>query len=466
MTEKMINRIRRLRFEDGLAVKQIAYKTGYCINTIYKYLKDDYETEKEAKLKSMDSIAAPYEDIVREWLIDDTHHYYKQRHTAKRVYDRLREMFPDFRASYKTILRLYKRIYAEIFTSKRLKRILPDCPGEVEITSTPFPCKINGHKCDSYSIIMAFPYSRASFIQVIPERSTEWILTALQKIYEHIGGIPPVHRFSPKTKLYKYRNQYVSDITDELLMRFILYYGFKDDYLVPEEEQAIRGPSHLLSGYYRQKLLSCIKEISCLHDFNKELLDKCDKLLDRAPAIDKTTTVRILFESDKAMLLPLPEVPFKIAAWFKRKVDKMAVLSLGLKHKYALSHSMKNRTVFVYLTVDKVEVRNLNHDLIQSFDRIYSTDIQDVSDPAHQLYLLRSKPNAVLNCSLKDLFPPKLIEYFASHHSRAKSYYINAMWEICTRSDIHTAISCAAEAVEKGITGRVDIIKIFEGRYE
>lgn len=457
----MINRIRRLRFEDGLAVEQIATKTGYCVNTIYKYLKDNFETEKEALIKSKDSIAAPYEHIVRQWLIEDTHHHHKQRHTARRVYDRLRELYSDFKPSYKTILRLYNRIHSEVFNNKRI-RVLPDCAGAVEISCTPFPCKINGHKCDSYSVIMAFPYSLASYIQVIPERNTEWILTALQNIYEHIGGIPPIQRFTPQTKLYRYRNQDISDITDELLMRFIMYYGLQDEYLVPDNEQPYRGVSHLLAGYYRNRLLSNTKEISCLQDFNNELLGKCDTLLDRSPRSDYTTTVRILFESDKALLLPLPETPFKVATWFKRKVDKMAVLSLGVKHKYALSPSMRDRTVFVYLTVDKVEVYNLNHDLIQSFDRVYSSDIQDVSNPAHQLYLLRSKPAAVLNCSLKDLFPPILIEYFKAHQSRAKSYYINAMWEICTRSNIHTAITCATIAAEKGLTGRTDILKIYE----
>ena len=80
-------------FEDRIAVEQIATRMGYCVATIYKYLKDNHATAEEFEQKTFDGIASPYESIVREWLIEDTKHYFKQRHTAKRVYDRLCEMY-------------------------------------------------------------------------------------------------------------------------------------------------------------------------------------------------------------------------------------------------------------------------------------------------------------------------------------------------------------------------------------
>ena len=79
-------------FEDKIAVEQIAARLGCCVATIYKYLKADFDTAEEFEVKTFDGIAVPYEPIVREWLTEDTKHYFKQRHTAKRVYDRLREM--------------------------------------------------------------------------------------------------------------------------------------------------------------------------------------------------------------------------------------------------------------------------------------------------------------------------------------------------------------------------------------
>ena|GEM_PF-1281436 len=465
MENRKINRIRQMYFENNVAVEQIAAKMGYCVATIYKYLKADFETAEEFEQKTFDGIASPYESIVREWLTEDAKHYFKQRHTAKRVYDRLCEMYSDFAPSYKTILRMYKRIHAEVFSTKRQQRNLPDSPGEAEVGCLPFPCCINGHKCDAFIVSLSFPYSRAAFLQIIPERNTEWILTALQNIYAHLCGVPAVQMFMPQTKLYRYKNHDVSDITDELLMRFVMYHGFKDDYYIPHDESTPPTVS-ALTTYYKRHFLSGVQSIDDLSSFNAELLLKCDTLGKRIPMIDRVTTVDEFLAHDKAKLLPLPTDPFKIMAWSKRKIDKMAVLTINSKHKYALNPAMKNRTVFVYLTADKVEVRNLNQDIIATFDRIYSVDIVDAINPVHQLYLLRFKPNAILNCKLKELLSPALVTLFSSCDSRIKSRYINAMWEICSRSDLATAMSCANQAAEKSITTREGILKLYDKNYD
>jgi len=450
-----------MRYEDNLAVEQIAARTGYCVATIYKYLKDNHATDEETEDKIYDGIAAPYESIIREWLVEDTKHYYKQRNTAINVYNKLKERFPDFEPSYKTIQRLFKRIRSEVFCTKRLKKNLPSVPVGAEVTCTPFPCRIKGFKCNSFVVTMSFPFSRAAFIQVIPERSTEWILTALQNIYEHIGGVPSVHLFTSQTKLYRHRARDISSITDELLMRFIMYHGFKDDYHVPYNEVS-RPSVSAMCFHYKKWLLDDVKEISDLATFNKELLPQCDLRGNRIPEFEKNTatTVNELFEQDKAKFLPLPSEPFKIVSWSKRKVDKMAMLSIDSKDRYALAPSMKNRTVFVYLTVEKIEVRNLNQDVIQTFERIYSSNMHDEIDPLHQLYLLRSKPNATLNCKIRELFPPALVEIFATSESRIKSRYINAMWEIATREGVEAAIRYAAKAAEKKITTKEEILKL------
>jgi len=251
MENRKINRIRQMYFEDRIAVEQIAAKMGYCVATIYKYLKADFETAEEFEAKIYDGIAAPYESIVREWLTEDTKHYFKQRHTAKRVYDRLCEMHSDFAPSYKTIQRIYKQIHAEVFSTKRQQQNLPNSLGEAQVSCLPFPCYINGHKCDAFIVSLSFPYSRAAFLQVIPERNTEWILTALQNIYAHVGGVPTVQMFMPQSKLYRYKNHDVSDITDELLMRFVMYHGFKDDYYIPHDESTPPSVAALTTYYKR-----------------------------------------------------------------------------------------------------------------------------------------------------------------------------------------------------------------------
>ena len=467
MTTRKILQIQRLRNEQRMSVVQIAAKMGYCIDTIYKYLKVDCDNPKDpTPSPEKESIAVQYEPIIRQWLTEDKKHFHKQRHTAKRVYDRLRELDKDFRISYKTIQRMYKRIHNELYSSFRDFENLPDTPGEAEIICTEFNCRINNKVCDAHTVSVVFPYSRAVYMQVIPERNTECLLTALQNIYYHIGGVPPYQKFTPKTKLYTYRCGDISDIKEDLFMRFVLYHNFKDDYFAPDNSDtfSLYSSSHI-SGYFRRTNLADTKNINNLADFNKELLIKCDIFLDRCPTFDKHNSVKFYYETDKMFFLPLPTIPFRVLSWFRRKVDKMSVLSLSQYRRYALPPGMQNRTVYVYLTADKIEIRNLNHDLIQEFDRNYSKDIEEVYNPKDQLQLLRVKPRAVLNCKIKELFPPVLTDYFIRRReSKFIAPYINAMWEICCKSDISTAIACAAEAASKNLPGKNDIIKIYEAR--
>jgi len=360
MKDYTIKRIRKMRFERDMGVEQIAAKTGYCTNTIYKYLKDNFESPEEKEQKEYIGIAAPYEPIIREWLTEDKKHFYKQRHTAKRVYDRLRKIEPSLSISYKTVLRMYNRIHREVFSDRRERLNLPNSPGVAEIICTATKLRINKKNCNSHVITLSFPYSRAAYIQVIPDCNSEWVLTAIQNIYEHIGGVPPVQLFTPQTTLYKYRVHDIASLEDELFQRFILYYDFKDNYFIPSKEDELRLSGHSLGSYYRKQIMDGVKNIDDLAAFNKELLIKCDALGSRSTTLDKTKTVNELFDADKNKLLPLPEIPFKIITWFKRKVDNMAMLTIGGNHKYALSPGMKCRTVFVFLTTDKVEVRNLN----------------------------------------------------------------------------------------------------------
>ena len=52
--------------------------------------------------KSRTSIVTPYIDIITEWLEEDQKHWSKQRHTAKRIHERLQEEY-GFTGSYDSV---------------------------------------------------------------------------------------------------------------------------------------------------------------------------------------------------------------------------------------------------------------------------------------------------------------------------------------------------------------------------
>ena len=85
-----INSIRQLR-RDGLSITDIASATGVSRDTVYKYLKkDDFSPQIPSKQKHASKLD-PYRSIIESWLDEDKTNWKKQRHTSRRIYQRLTE---------------------------------------------------------------------------------------------------------------------------------------------------------------------------------------------------------------------------------------------------------------------------------------------------------------------------------------------------------------------------------------
>ena len=83
--------IRRRHFIDGLSVRAIAGELGHSRKTVVKALKHaippGYRRSQPANRPVMD----PFSAIVEAWMEQDRQRPRKQRHTAQRIYERLRE---------------------------------------------------------------------------------------------------------------------------------------------------------------------------------------------------------------------------------------------------------------------------------------------------------------------------------------------------------------------------------------
>lgn len=78
--------------------------------TVRKYLKqDDFSPqppEKTARRSRLDA----HKHLIDRWLAEDETRWYKQRHTGKRIYERLREESPGFDCSYVVVQRYENRL--------------------------------------------------------------------------------------------------------------------------------------------------------------------------------------------------------------------------------------------------------------------------------------------------------------------------------------------------------------------
>ncbi len=90
-----IKYIRRMYENEDVSVREIMRRTGYHYETVRKYLDMEDFNELLHPPKDLPSLLDPLKPIIDQWLIEDLSIPRKQRHTAKRVYARLQEEYPD-----------------------------------------------------------------------------------------------------------------------------------------------------------------------------------------------------------------------------------------------------------------------------------------------------------------------------------------------------------------------------------
>src|SRR5690606_12204259 len=104
-----IEYIRKKYYVEGWSIRKISKQLGYARQTIRKALASskipEYELAKARPCPVMD----PYREIILNWLRQDEKAPKKQRHTAKRIYDRLVEEY-GFQGSDSTVRKYVRKL--------------------------------------------------------------------------------------------------------------------------------------------------------------------------------------------------------------------------------------------------------------------------------------------------------------------------------------------------------------------
>ena len=104
ITVEEIAAIKELQAQ-GFGPYQISAQVGADPKTVRKYMKQDDFNPAVPQPKSSCGKLTPWIPTICVWLEEDQQNRHKQRHTAKRIYDRLVKEDPAFSCSYRTVSR-------------------------------------------------------------------------------------------------------------------------------------------------------------------------------------------------------------------------------------------------------------------------------------------------------------------------------------------------------------------------
>ena len=174
-----INSIRQLR-RDGLSITDIASATGVSRDTVYKYLKkDDFSPQIPSKQKHASKLD-PYRSIIESWLDEDKTNWKKQRHTSRRIYQRLTEEC-GVNVSESAVNRYVRKLKETRKAYEDAYLDLDWAPGEAQADFGEADFYLLGTRRRMRYFVVTFPYSNVGFAQVLPSENSECVCEGLKK---------------------------------------------------------------------------------------------------------------------------------------------------------------------------------------------------------------------------------------------------------------------------------------------
>ena len=178
--------IRQKVLVEGVSKRQVLRETGLHWTTLEKILSHGEPPGYRTRVPRPKPKVGPYLERIAQILESDRELPKKQRHTAKRIFERLSEE-GGYRGGYTAIkdaVRELKQRGGEVFVP------LTRRPGEAQVDFGYALAKVAGQLRKVAFFVMALPYSDAMFVMAFERECTETFWEGHVRAFEFIGGVP------------------------------------------------------------------------------------------------------------------------------------------------------------------------------------------------------------------------------------------------------------------------------------
>ncbi len=373
----------------GKKIKEIARETGHSKNTIKKVLRGEYKGYKEREYQVF-PVLDPYVEIIEVWLKSDKEDPKKQRHTAVRVYNRLRTEH-GFTGAETTVRRYVRQAKLRLRLNGQQAFIPSDPEAGIEAEVDWGRCRaiIGGQAISLKFFCMRSKFSGKHFVRCYPCERQQALFDGHIRGFSFFGGVFPILIYDNLTtavqKIFAGKKRNLQGSYD----KFRAYYNFAPVFCNPGQGHEKGGVEGLV-GYARRNYMVPIPKADTLDELNEQLIVACMAYGDHR--IDgREHTSNELYEQEKRHLIALPDLPFSNLQTTSGKINKYATVAID-KNRYSVPTRYVNCKVCVVLHIDRVEIFYSNKK-IASHDRLFGNN-QWSLDPDHYLELIQQRPQA------------------------------------------------------------------------
>ena len=334
--------------------------------------------------KSRPSKLEPFQPIIDEILISDRKVHRKQRHTSKRIFERLRDEhgYEGGWTLVKDAVRAWKQHHQEVFLP------LSHPPGEAQVDFGFADVWLEGELTKVALFVMTLPYSDAVFMQAFPRECTEAFVEGHRRAFDFFGGVPiRISYDNSKIAVARITGSRERKVTVEF-QRLKSHFLFEEHFCLVRRPNE-KGHVERLLDFARQNFLVPVPRVDSLEVLNVRLAESCRKDLQRQLRGKSASKDRLLEEERRRFFQALPVQTFESHRVVPGSANSLSLVRFD-NNDYSVPTQFAHRPVTIAATVD--EVRLVFEDrLVARHQRCWKKQ-QSLFDPVHYLALLERKP--------------------------------------------------------------------------